>query len=104
MDIAENEEGYQLQVEVPGLSKEDVHLEVLDGALVLSGEKREESESEKENFSHRERRYGSFRREVALPSMADASKIEANMKDGVLTIAIPKKAEAKPRQIEIAVK
>lgn len=104
VDIAESKKEYRIDVEVPGIDPEKIDLTVEGDALVISGEKRREAESDDEGFHRVERSYGQFRRVLALPDDADADNIRAESKNGVLKIRIPRMKEAeKPgaRKVEI---
>jgi HSP20 family protein len=101
MDVHEDEKQYAISVELPGVKKEDVHVELQEGALTIRGEKSSEREEKKEQRRYTERSYGSFSRSFRLPADADVERLDASFKDGVLTIAIPKTEEAKPRTIAI---
>jgi len=101
VDITESEDRYTVKAEVPGVKKEDLTLEVREGVLTLRGEKKEEREEGKDKGRRLERVFGAFTRSFSLPSDANADRIEANFKDGVLTVAIPKRPEAKPSQVAI---
>ncbi len=96
MDVTENDEHYTITVELPGAGKDDVHVEVQDGVLTIRGEKKSEREEEREQRRYVERSYGSFSRSFQLPADADAAHLDASFKDGVLSITVPKTAEAKP--------
>jgi HSP20 family protein len=101
VDIYETENEVVLKAELPGMEKKDIHLEVRDHTLTLSGERKHEKEEKEENFRRVERSYGKFYRSFSLPSTVDAEKVKANMKEGVLEISLPKVEEAKPKAIEI---
>lgn len=101
IDVSEDESALRISAELPGLEKNDIQLEVKDGLLTLRGEKRHESETKEGNLLRRERSYGSFYRALSLPEAADASKVEATFKNGVLEIKVPKREETKPRAIAI---
>jgi HSP20 family protein len=101
MDVSENEKRYTITVEIPGVKREDVQVELEDGVLTIRGEKSSEREEKKERSRYAERSYGSFRRSFRLPSDADAEQLEAAFKDGVLTITLRKTEQAKPRTIAI---
>ena len=90
LDVTSDDKTYTVSCEIAGVPAEDVKLEVKNGALVLSGEKKEEKTDGDQHIT--ERRYGSFMRQLALPDDADTAKITASHKHGVLTISIPKKA------------
>ncbi|MDK1032813.1 MAG: Hsp20/alpha crystallin family protein [Planctomycetia bacterium] len=101
LDVAERDESIIVKAELPGLTRDDIDVSVEGNILIISGEKKELEEDKKEEFYHVERRYGTFRRTITLPSDVDPSKIEATYRDGILTVALPKTEEAKPRQIEV---
>lgn len=94
---------YRLTAELPGLKEEDVDLSIADGVLTLSGEKKEESRKEDKGFMLSERRYGSFRRQVRLPSDIDPDKVKAQFKDGVLGVTFGKNATPEERVRKIAI-
>ncbi|HKX11581.1 MAG TPA: Hsp20/alpha crystallin family protein [bacterium] len=104
VDVYEDTEALQLRAELPGLKKEDVKINVRDGVLTLRGERKFENEEKKDNFYRVERSYGSFLRSFSLPNTVDTEKIRATMKDGILELVIPKKPEAKPKEIQVEVK
>tara|TARA_R110000868_G_scaffold117600_9_gene312319 strand:+ start:1487 stop:1900 length:414 start_codon:yes stop_codon:yes gene_type:complete len=99
VDIHEEDESWQLSVDLPGIPKEQIKVDVLDGQLVISGER--ESKTEVKGYS--ERRYGRFERRFNLPERIEASKIKANYAHGVLNLTIPKEEKAKPVSINIDV-
>lgn len=102
VDIVEDNDVYTLSFDLPGLKKEDIKMNFADNTLKISGERKAVEES-KEATCHRvERVYGKFYRSFNFPTMVNADKISANYKDGVLTIAVPKAEEVKPKQITIA--
>ncbi|MEW5723497.1 MAG: Hsp20/alpha crystallin family protein [Thermodesulfobacteriota bacterium] len=103
VDVVEGETEYKITAEVPGYAREDLKVEVDNGVLRLSAEKKEEKEEKKENYHLRERRYGSFARSFNLPENVDGGKIEAKVKDGVLTVIVPKAEPSRPKQIEVKV-
>jgi HSP20 family protein len=103
MDLVESEEHFVLRADLPGLSEEDVKLEVSDGVLTVSGERTAEHETRKDGFYRLERASGSFARSLTLPEGVDASAISASFDRGVLEVRIPKPAERKPQRVEIAV-
>ncbi|MFA5728293.1 MAG: Hsp20/alpha crystallin family protein [Candidatus Neomarinimicrobiota bacterium] len=104
VDIIEEEKAYQLHVELPGLNKDDIKLNVKDNYLSISGEKKRESKIEEKNYHRTERVFGSFQRNFRLSDAVETDKIEAEFKDGVLNIFIPKKKESLAKQIEVKVK
>jgi HSP20 family protein len=101
VDITESDDKYVVKAEVPGVKKGDLTLEVREGVLTLRGEKKEEREEGKDKGRRLERVFGAFSRSFTLPADANAERIEASFADGVLTITIPKKPEAKPSQVAI---
>jgi HSP20 family protein len=101
LDIAEDDDGYVVTIELPGAKREDVTVECQDNVLTIRGEKKSEREEKKEQHRWVERTYGSFSRSFTLPPNARADQIKANFKEGVLTLTIPKAEEAKPKVINI---
>jgi HSP20 family protein len=104
VDIVEEDQAYQVHVELPGLSKDDIKLNIKDNYLSISGEKKRESKVEEKNYQRTERIFGSFQRNFRLSDSVEVDKIEAEFKDGVLNIVIPKKKESLAKQIEVKVK
>jgi len=90
-------------VDVPGLEEKDVEVKVEDDTLYVKGQRKLENEEKKENYHRVERCYGSFMRAFTLPTNVDASKTEASLKKGVLTVTLPKREEAKPKTIQVKV-
>jgi len=103
VDIYETKESIVLNVELPGVSKEDMSLEVKDNTLTIKGEKKLEKDVKEENYHRMERTYGSFMRMFTLPNTVQQEKVKAKFRDGVLEIIIPKAEEAKPKQIKVDV-
>lgn len=101
MDLTETEKEYVVKMDVPGIPKEAVTVNLEDHRLIVRGERKEEEKKESANQLVVERRYGNFYRSMALPKAASEDGIAAEMQDGVLTIKIKKVEEAKPRRIEI---
>lgn len=105
IDVVSGEREYVITVEVPGVEEKDVKLELSqDGALIISGEKRQEKEADDRNIHRIERSYGAFRRVLSLPDDADRDELDAYFKNGVLTITCPRTAiagNAPVKQIEI---
>lgn len=102
-DIYETEQSVVIKAELPGMDPKDVEARVEDGTLYLKGERKFEKETKEENYHRVERAYGSFARTFALPSSVDGDKVTAEYKDGVLTLTMPKREEAKPKTIKINV-
>ena len=92
-----------LRAELPGMSREDIDVTVENGTLVLKGEKKFDTEVKEEHYRRIERTYGTFHRSFTLPNTVDAGKVAAEYKNGVLTITLPFKEEAKPRTINVDV-
>ncbi len=101
VDISETENGYEIRAELPGVSEDDVNVSVTDNLLTVKGEKRQEAETEGKNYHRVERRYGSFQRSFTLPRHIETDAINAEFKEGVLTLGIPKAEVAKPTEISI---
>jgi HSP20 family protein len=101
VDLVEAEGHFVLKVDLPGLSEEDVSIEVQDGNLTISGERAAEHESHERGWYRIERSFGSFNRSLTLPDGVDADAITARFDRGVLEVQIPKPEERKPRRIEI---
>jgi HSP20 family protein len=101
VDVSETGEEIVVRAELPGLSKDDIELNIQDNVLTLKGEKKQEKKEEKENYHRVERSYGSFSRSFTLPAGVDPENVQATFKDGVLVIALPKVEEAKQKKIEI---
>ncbi|MBI3092509.1 MAG: Hsp20 family protein [Candidatus Tectomicrobia bacterium] len=95
VDVRETNTSYEVRAEVPGLKKEDLTIEVLDGVLSISGEKKTEREEEKNGATLRERQYGSFRRGFYVGEEITTEEIQAHYKDGVLTVTVPKREKVR---------
>lgn len=100
-DVAETETEYEVTAELPGLKPEEFTIELKDGDLWITGEKKDEKEEKGKTFHRVERRWGQFRRVVSLPATVDAEHIRADYKDGVLHVHVPKAEAAKPRRIAV---
>jgi HSP20 family protein len=104
VDIFENgQHEIVIKAELPGLKREDIDIRVENSTLTLRGERKHDSDVKQENYHRVERAYGAFSRSFALPSTVNAEKVSAVFNDGVLTITLPMREEAKPRQIQVAV-
>jgi HSP20 family protein len=101
VDVYENDQNVVMKAELPGVDPKNVEIRVEDGTLYLKGERKFEKEVKDDNYHRVERSYGSFARSFALPSSVDSEKATAEYKDGVLTLTLPKKEEAKPKTIKI---
>ena len=103
VDIFEEDGGLVLKAEVPDIAREDIDVTVENNTLTLRGERKLANEIKQENFHRIERAYGKFVRQFALPPTVDGSKIGAEYKDGVLTVKLPMREEAKPRTVKVNV-
>lgn len=92
---------FVVKAELPDVKREDINVTFENGTLTLQGERRAEHDTSKDRFHRIERQYGSFSRSFTLPATVDASRIAASYKDGVLTVRLPQREEAKPKQIEV---
>ena len=101
LELRENQESYQVSVELPGVDRKDVEVTLHDGVLTISGERKQETEVKEGEYVRTERSYGRFQRQVALPQTVNTEAVKAAHKDGVLTVTLPKTVEAKPKQIVI---
>ena len=103
IDIVEKEKAFEVTAELPGLDAKNVDIQLSDNVLTIKGEKQEEKEEKTKDRYVSERRYGSFRRSLEVPGSVDVDKIEANFKNGVLTVTMPKSPEAQKKQKTIPV-
>jgi len=101
VDVYQTDDNYVLNAELPGLSKEEISIDVNDNTLTIKGEKKFEEKVEKDNYIRVERSYGAFTRSFVLSDEANSEDITANYKDGVLEVTIPKKEESKPKEIKV---
>lgn len=104
VDIAEGDKTYEVTAELPSMDEKNVEVKVANGNLVIKGEKQEEKEEKKKDYYLHERSFGSFERSFPLPEGVDRDKIEASFKKGVLTVTLPKTAEAQKAEKKITVK
>ena len=102
MDLLETADHFVLRADLPGMTQEDVNIELEDSTLTVSGERKAEHEEHQEGFFRVERAFGSFSRSLALPQGIDPEAVTASFDNGVLEIRIPKPEQRKPRRIEIA--
>jgi HSP20 family protein len=104
VDIKEDDKSYKLSAELPGLGLENINLDLSDGVLTLSGEKKTEKEEDKDdNYHLMERSYGYFKRSFSLPPSVEEDKIKADFKKGVLSVSMPKSAKAQQHQRKISI-
>lgn len=104
VDIVEKDDGYKLTAELPGVEQRNVDIKFKDGSLTIKGRKEADQDDEKLDHFLSERRYGEFHRSFRVPDEINADRIAASFKDGVLTVTLPKTAEARKKQKKIAVK
>ena len=104
VDIADTAKAYEITAELPGMDEKNIEVKLVNGTLTIKGEKQEEKEEKKKDYYLNERRFGSFERSFAVPESVDEAKIEAAFKKGVLTVTLPKKAEAQTPAKKIEVK
>ena len=102
VDIFETEGEIVVKAELPGMDRKDISLNLENNVLTLKGERRFQKETKEENYHRIERAYGGFSRAFSIPASVEDEKIRADYKDGVLKILLPKKEQAKPKQIKIA--
>ena len=103
VDVYEDEHKVTLKIEVPGIDEKDIDVRVENNTLTVHGERKIEKEEKEENYRRVERQYGSFTRTFTLPQTVDTENVSATYEKGVLKISLPKKAEAKPKQIKVNV-
>ena len=104
VDIVDEKDQIKVKVDLPGLKKDDIEINVENDVLTIKGEKKEEKEIKEKDFIRSERYYGSFHRAFTLPASVDAQKVSATYKEGVLEILLPKKEGAKPKQLKVDIK
>ena len=103
VDITEDEKKYVVKAEIPEMKKEDIKINVHDDVLTVSGERKYEKEEKGKKYHRVERAYGSFMRSFTLPEDADGTKVNAEYKDGILKVHLPKSEKAKPKAIEVKI-
>ena len=103
LNVSETDTGFEVSAELPGLKPDEVKVELKEGNLWISGEKKEETEEKGKTFHRIERRHGEFRRMVQLPGSVDEEKVEAKFEHGVLTVNVPKSEKVKPKRIAVKV-
>jgi len=104
VDIDERDNAYEVTAELPGMDEKNIEVRLANGSLIIKGEREDAKEEKKKDYHLRERHYGSFERQFAVPEGVDTDKIEARFKKGVLTITLPKKPEAIKPEKKIEVK
>lgn len=103
VDLHETDDAYTLEVDLPGMKKEDIELSITDDVVTLKGSRKQETEKKTDRYHRVERSYGSFQRSFRIPGGIDSGKVEACFDQGVLKITLPKPEERKPKQIEVKV-
>jgi HSP20 family protein len=103
VDITETDTAYLIKGEIPGVNKEDVKVNIEDGMLIMSGERKQEKEEKGKKFHRIERSYGSFMRSFRLPDNVDESAVKAEFKDGMLNVTLPKSAQTKAKAVNVSV-
>lgn len=101
IDVRETDDAYIVEADVPGIKKEDVHIEVNDDVLTIKGERKGEHEEKRKDYHRIERQSGSFRRCIRIPGGFKSDAVDAKFEDGVLRVTLPKLEDAKPRRIEV---
>ncbi len=104
VDIVEKNDAYEVMAELPGMEEKDIDVKLANSVLTIRGEKQEEKEEKRKDYHLHERRFGSFERSFAVPEGVDTDKIEANFKNGILTLRLPKRPEAIKCEKKIEVK
>jgi HSP20 family protein len=103
VDVSETAEEYLVKAEIPGVRKEDLKVSIEGGVLRIAGERKQEKEEKSKRYHRVERFYGSFLRQFGLPEAVDEAKLNAEFKDGLLSVHLPKTAPTKPRAVEVKI-
>ena len=103
VDITEDEKEFLIKTDLPEMKKEDVHVTFADGVLTITGERKSEKEEKNRKFHRIEREHGRFLRSFTLPETADATRIAAEFKEGVLLLRLPKNEKARPKVVEVKI-
>ncbi len=104
VDVTETDKGYEITVDLPGMEEKNIDVKLANGVLTIKGERQDETEEKKKDYYVRERSFGSFERSFQVPDIVDTNKIDASFKKGVLTVVLPKSAEAQKTEKRIEVK
>lgn len=104
VDIAEKDKAFEMTAELPGLDVKNIEVTLRNGNIILKGERQDQKEEKSKDYYLQERQYGAFERSFALPNGVDADKIDATFKNGILTVTLPKTAEAQKPEQKVAVK
>ncbi len=103
LDVFEDKDNFVVKAELPGMKREEIEVTLHDGSLSISGERKSETKDENAEVYRAERYVGRFQRTVTLPATVASDKVNAQYKDGVLTVTLPKTEEAKPKQINVSI-
>ena len=103
IDLSETDKEVRVSAELPGMDEKDVTVEMVEEAIVISGERKAEQEDQDKNWYRKEQSYGSFHRTIPLPADVDGSKAKATFKKGLLTVTVPKREDAEPKRRTIAI-
>lgn len=103
-DVSEENDAYQVAIDLPGVKKDDIKIVVEDGVLTVSGERKQQTEEKGDGYRRLERSFGAFQRSFRLPKEVEIDKIESHYESGVLSVRVPKSEKALPRQIEVKVR
>ena len=103
VDISETDAGYLIKAEIPEVKKEDVKVNIQDGMLTISGERHQEKEEKSQKFHRIERAYGSFSRSFRMPDDADENTVNAEFKDGMLNVTLPKSKKAETKSVSVSI-
>lgn len=101
VDLHEEDDAYILEADLPGMTRDDIDLQIEDDVVTLKGHREQKHEDKREGYERLERSYGSFTRSFRIPGGVDSSKAEAKFDNGVLRVTLPKPEDAKPRQIKV---
>lgn len=104
IDVYDSKENVMVKADVPGMKKEELDVAIQNNTLIIKGEKKQDAEQKEKDYVRTERFYGSFCRAITLPSDVDSAKAQAEYNNGTLTLTLPKKEEAKPKQISVNIK
>ena len=104
VDVSETDKAYEITAELPGIDEKNVEVKLTNGVLTIKGEKQDEKEEKKKDYYRQERSFGSFQRSFQVPEGVDTDKIEASFKKGILSVTLPKSAEAQRAEKKITVK
>ncbi len=101
IDVYDSKDNVLVKADLPGLKKEDIDVTIQDNTLIIKGEKKPATEIDEAGYVRTERFCGAFQRAISLPAEVDSSEVKASYKDGTLALTLPKKEEAKPKQISV---